>query len=175
MSLIRHRDRLTLWGPAERFGREFEEPRSTGSAPRSSRRRPDARPDPPSRSTMSTRMKLVGAASAALISAAMMIAPIGTAAASPTAPPDQGSSAAPDPGRPVRARTARRRGSPHPLRADRTAVGRRGAALRARARIPASTRSTRSGRPTMPPRSSATRTPGSCSRRRSRRRAPSPS
>ena len=46
---------------------------------------------------MSTCTRLVGAASAALISAAMMIAPIGTATASPTAPPDHGSSATPDP------------------------------------------------------------------------------
>ncbi|WP_127473587.1 S8 family serine peptidase [Microbacterium sulfonylureivorans] len=45
---------------------------------------------------MSTRTKLVGAASAALISTAMMIAPIGTAAAAPAPPPEQGSSA-PDP------------------------------------------------------------------------------
>ena len=49
---------------------------------------------------MSTRRKLVGAASAALISAAMMMAPIGTAAASPTAPPDRGSSETPDPNGP---------------------------------------------------------------------------
>ncbi|MDQ0893161.1 S8 family serine peptidase [Agromyces ramosus] len=46
---------------------------------------------------MRTRKKLVGAASAALISAAMMLAPIGAATASPTSPPDQGSSATPDP------------------------------------------------------------------------------
>lgn len=46
---------------------------------------------------MSTRKKLVGAASAALISAAMMIAPVGTATASPAPPPGSGSSATPDP------------------------------------------------------------------------------
>ena len=116
---------------------------------------------------MSTRKKLVGAASAALISAAMMIAPIGTAAAAPTPPPDQGllggagSRTARSPSRP-----ARLRGRP-PSRP--AAVGRRARALRARGRSPASTRSTRSGRPTMPPRSSAKPTPGSCSRRRPRR------
>lgn len=49
---------------------------------------------------MRTPKKLVGAASAALISTAMMLAPIGTAAASPTPPPDHGSSAAPDPAGP---------------------------------------------------------------------------
>ncbi|WP_159600323.1 S8 family serine peptidase [Agromyces humi] len=52
---------------------------------------------------MSTRRKLVGAASAALISAAMMMAPIGTAAASPIAPPDRGSSTTPDPNGPFAA------------------------------------------------------------------------
>ncbi|MDY0908131.1 S8 family serine peptidase [Microbacterium sp. CFBP9034] len=46
---------------------------------------------------MSTRRKLVGAASAALISTAMMVAPIGTATAAPTPPPGTASSAAPDP------------------------------------------------------------------------------
>lgn len=53
---------------------------------------------------MSKRKRMVGAASAALISAAMMIAPIGTAAAAaPTPPPDQGSTATPDPNGPFAA------------------------------------------------------------------------
>lgn len=52
---------------------------------------------------MSTRKKLVGAASAALISAAMIVAPIGTATAAPTPPPDQGSTTTTDPNGPFAA------------------------------------------------------------------------
>ncbi|KQZ85866.1 hypothetical protein ASD56_06180 [Microbacterium sp. Root166] len=52
---------------------------------------------------MSKRKKLVGAASAALISAAMVIAPLGTAVAAPTPLPERDPSAAPDPSGPFAA------------------------------------------------------------------------
>ncbi|WP_169582892.1 MULTISPECIES: S8 family serine peptidase [Microbacterium] len=49
---------------------------------------------------MRKRRRLTGAASAALISAAMMIAPVGTAVAAPTPPPDRESATSPDPAGP---------------------------------------------------------------------------